>query len=94
MPNHMLCAAYDINDYKRNEEALRNQEVQDALFRLISLISYEINTPLANIKNILFLLRTSASDQSDIRYLQWMEEEIERLARIPRRLSTLPVANS
>ena len=94
MPSHMLCAAYDINDHKRNEEALRNQEVQNALVRLISLVSYEINTPLANIKNILFLLRTSASDQSDIRFLQWMEEEIERLARIPRSLLTLPVANS
>jgi PAS domain S-box-containing protein len=95
MPRQILCAARDISGYKRHEETLRDQAVQAALVRLVSHVSYEINTPLANIRNMLFLLKNAvASDHPDTKYVQWMEEEIERIARTLRRLSAPSQANS
>jgi PAS domain S-box-containing protein len=87
-PHQMLCAARDISNHKRHQETLRDQAVQAALVRLVSHVSYEINTPLANLRNMLFLLKNAvASDHPDTKYVQWMEEEIERIAQTLRRLS-------
>ena len=49
---HDRCSApaRDITLRKRNEETIRNLEVQAALSQMVSYVAYEINKPLANIK--------------------------------------------
>lgn len=94
-PRQLLCIARDITNRKRNEEALRDEAVQAALGRWTFHVSYEINNPLANIKNILFLLRDALTpDHPDAHYLAWTEDEVERIAQTIRRLSSFSRANS
>jgi PAS domain S-box-containing protein len=93
-PRQMLCAARDITLRKRNEETVRNLEVQAALHHMASYVAYEINQPLANIKNLLFLLRNVVTpDHPDTKYLQWTEDEVERIAQTIRRISTMSQLN-
>jgi len=89
-PRQMLCAAQDITLRKRNEETVRNLEVQAALSHMASYVAYEINKPLANIKNMLFLLRNVVTpDHPDTKYLRWTEDEVERIAQTIRRISAV-----
>jgi PAS domain S-box-containing protein len=93
-PRQMLCAARDITLRKRNEETVRNLEVQAALSHMASYVAYEINKPLANIKNMLFLLRNVVTpDHPDTKYLRWTEDEVERIAQTIRRISTVSQLN-
>jgi nitrogen-specific signal transduction histidine kinase len=90
----MLCAARDITLRKRNEETVRNLEVQAALSHMASYVAYEINKPLANIKNMLFLLRNVVTpDHPDTKYLRWTEDEVDRIAQTLRRISTVSQLN-
>ena len=93
-PRQMLCAARDITLRKRNEETVRNLEVQAALSHMASYVAYEINKPLANIKNMLFLLRNVVTpDHPDTKYLRWTEDEVDRIAQTIRRISTVSQLN-
>lgn len=86
-PELILYAARDMTDYKKYEESLRQAEVLAALRRVSARIEREINTPLANIKNSLFLLRSALlPDHPDTKYLQWSEEEVDRIAEAVRQL--------
>jgi PAS domain S-box-containing protein len=90
-PHLMLCAVRDINSHKQNEEISRDLQIQATLGRLTSHLAYEINTPLANIKNLLFLLKkTLTPDHPEAKYLHWTEDEVERIALTIRRILTLP----
>ena len=88
LPDLILYAARDMTEHKKYEEVLRQGEVLTALSRMSMQIAHEINTPLANIKNSLFLLRKALfPDHPDTKYLQWSEEEVDRIAEIVRQIS-------
>ncbi|HXG22137.1 MAG TPA: PAS domain-containing protein [Methylomirabilota bacterium] len=95
MPQQVLCMARDITERKEQEQALRDQEVQAALKRMASLVAYEINNSLANLKNLLFLMKNALIlDHPDAKYFQWTEEEIDRVAQTVRRIATFSHADS
>jgi PAS domain S-box-containing protein len=88
-PQQILGAARDITERKRNEEMLRDQEILAALGRMASRVAHEINNPLANIKNSLFLLKSTAlRDHPDVKYLQWTEEEVDRITQVVKKITT------
>jgi len=89
LPRQILCAARDITERRKYEEAIREGEVLEARNRLAARVAHDINNPLANIKNSLFLLRNALlPDHPDAKYLRWSEEEVDRIAQVVRRLST------
>lgn len=88
-PGQILYAARDVTEHRKIEEAQRQSEVFVALNRLIAHLAHEINNPLANVKNSLFLLRNALlPNHPDAKYLRWSEEEIERIAQAVRQIST------
>lgn len=88
-PGQILYAARDVTKHRKIEEARRQSEVFVALTRLIAHLAHEINNPLANIKNSLFLLRNALiPNHPDAKYLRWSEDEVENLAQVVQRFST------
>jgi PAS domain S-box-containing protein len=87
LPRQILCAARDVTQHRRYKEAIREEEVQAAVNRLAARLVHDINNPLANIKNALFLLRNAlVPGHPDAKYLQWSEEEVDRIAQTVRRV--------
>jgi PAS domain S-box-containing protein len=94
IPQQVLGVARDITSRRRQEEVLRDREVLTALGRMAAHLAYEINNPLANIKNSLFLLKSTAlRDHPDAKYLQWTEEEVDRIAQVIKKIATPTLAN-
>lgn len=88
LPVQILCAARDVTERRKYEEAIREGAVLAALNRLAARIAHDINNPLANIKNSLFLLRNALlPNHPDAKYLQWSEEEVDRIAQTVQRIA-------
>lgn len=88
-PRQVLCAARNITEHRKYEEAVREGEVLAAMNRFAARLAHDINNPLTNIKNALFLLRNALLlDHPDAKYLQWSEEEVVRITQIVQRIST------
>ncbi len=88
-PGQILYAARDITQRRKIEEAQRQSEVFVALNRFVVHLAHEINNPLANVKNSLFLLRNALiPNHPDAKYLRWSEDEVEILAQVVQRFST------
>ncbi len=94
-----LGTATDIQDQKRNEEALRTAEKLSVTGRMAAAIAHEINNPLESMTNLLFLVRIEAEGNTRVlNYLDMAENELERISSITKqtlqfyRDPVLPVA--
>ncbi len=78
-----LGAATDVQDQKRNEEALRTAEKLSVTGRMAAAIAHEINNPLESLTNLLFLVRLEAEGNGRaMTYLDMAENELERISSI------------
>jgi PAS domain S-box-containing protein len=79
------CAAIDITDRKRTQEALIRSEKLASAGRLAASIAHEINNPLEAVTNLLYLTRhvTNLPDEAQ-QYISMASEELERVAHITR----------
>ncbi len=80
-----LGTATDLQDQKRNEEALRTAEKLSVTGRMAASIAHEINNPLESLTNLLFLVRLeSEGNQRALDFLDMTDSELERIATITR----------
>ncbi len=78
-----LGAATDVQDSKRNEEALRTAEKLSVTGRMAAAIAHEINNPLESLTNLLFLVRLEAEGNGRaMTYIDMAENELERISSI------------
>jgi PAS domain S-box-containing protein len=68
------------------EKSLRNQLIQSekfaALARLVGSVAHEINNPLQNVKNCLFLLRTETEPENCAEIIDMATAETKRMAEL------------
>ncbi len=80
-----LCTAFDLQDQKLNEEALRTAEKLSVTGRMAAAIAHEINNPLESMTNLLFLVRLeSENNPRALEFLSIAEAELERISSITR----------
>ena len=79
---HVVSVCEDINQRKRAEEILEQQEQMAAIGRLTSSIIHEINNPLEAVLNLIYLARRSADLKEAGSYLRDAEEELGRACDI------------
>lgn len=78
-----LCTAFDLQDQKLNEEALRTAEKLSVTGRMAAAIAHEINNPLESITNLLFLVRLeSEGNPRALEFLAMTDNELERISSI------------
>jgi PAS domain S-box-containing protein len=81
----VTCAAIDITERKRAQEALIRSEKLASLGRMAATISHEINNPLEGVMNLLYLANTCPGLPPLARqYLEAASEESARIAHITR----------
>jgi two-component system, sporulation sensor kinase A len=81
---------HDISDRKRTEQMLRENEKLAATGRIAARIAHEINNPLAGIRNSFLLIKDGISpDHPYFSYVNRIETEIDRIARIVRQMFDL-----
>ena len=77
---------YEIRDqmeqYRLAEEALRKSEKLAVAGRLAASIAHEINNPLESVTNLLFLMRSSTTDEKIEEYGRLAEQELARVTEI------------
>ena len=74
----------DISTQKRMEQSLLQAEKIASAGRMAATIAHEINNPLEAIANLLFLLRSSITDQAALQLLDTAESELARVSHIAR----------
>ena len=79
---YMVGINLDVTQRKSTEEALRRSEKLAVAGRLAASISHEINNPLESVTNLLYLIRSSATDEATLGYATSAEEELARVAEI------------
>jgi PAS domain S-box-containing protein len=81
---------HDVSERTRTERRLRENEKLAATGRIAARVAHEINNPLAGIKNSFLLLRDSIpANDPYFHYVTRIETEIDRIARIVRRMFDL-----
>lgn len=77
---------YQIRDqmlqYANAQEALRRSEKLAVTGRLAASIAHEINNPLEAVTNLLYLIRTDATQENLEKYLGEAEQELARVTEI------------
>lgn len=76
----ILATAFDVTDRKNAEETLRKTEKLAATGRLAASIAHEINNPLEAITNLLYLVRSDATNAA--KYLELADQELKRVAHL------------
>jgi PAS domain S-box-containing protein len=79
---HLISICEDINERKRAERVLEQQEQMAAIGRLTSSIVHEINNPLEAVHNLIFLAQHSANIDEARLHLKVAEEELSRASEI------------
>jgi len=72
----------DVSDRKRAEQSLIQAEKIAATGRMAATIAHEVNNPLEALMNLLYLLRSSITDEEGMNYLSTAEGELERVSHI------------
>ena len=75
----LVSICEDINERKRAERVLEQQEQMAAIGRLTSSIVHEIANPLEAVHNLLFLAQNAPSLQDAKSHLQTAEEELNQV---------------
>lgn len=78
----VTVAAHDITGQKLAEEALRKSEKLAVAGRLAASIAHEINNPLESVTNLLYLVKTTATDDQTLTYAAMAEEEMARVSNV------------
>jgi signal transduction histidine kinase/HAMP domain-containing protein len=93
------AVAVDTTQHKKSEEALRRSEKLAATGRLAASIAHEINNPLEAVTNLLYLLQSHVSlDTEATQYAEMAQHELARVSQITQqtlrfyRQSTQPTA--
>jgi PAS domain S-box-containing protein len=79
---HLISICEDINERKRAERVLEQQEQMAAIGRLTSSIVHEINNPLEAVHNLIFLAQHSGNLDEARSHLKVAEEELSRASEI------------
>ena len=79
---YMVGINFDVTNQKLSEEALRKSEKLAVAGRLAATIAHEINNPLESVTNLLYILRTSSTDQQTLELVGTAEEELSRVSQI------------
>jgi PAS domain S-box-containing protein len=79
---HLISICEDINQHKRAERILEQQEQMAAIGRLTSSIVHEINNPLEAVLNLIFLAQHSSDLNQAQCYLRDAQEELGRVCEI------------
>ena len=78
-----IVALSDIDQQKKSESALIQNEKLAAVGRLAASISHEINNPLESVTNLLYLARLSSALPDEVRgYLDMADHELARVSQI------------
>lgn len=89
-PGTIIAVTRDITARKRAEDMLHESEKLAAAGRLAARIAHEINNPLAGIRNSFLLIEDAIPRHHPyFSYLVRIEKEIDRIARIVRRMFDL-----
>jgi len=89
-PGMIIAVTRDITQRKRAEDLLHESEKLAAAGRLAARIAHEINNPLAGIRNSFLLIEDAIPRHHPYySYLERIENEIDRIARIVRRMFDL-----
>lgn len=72
----------DVSDRKRVEQSLLQAEKIAATGRMAATIAHEINNPLEAVMNLLYLLRSTITDEEGLIYLATAESELGRVSHI------------
>lgn len=89
-PGMIIAVTRDITARKRAEDMLHESEKLAAAGRLAARIAHEINNPLAGIRNSFLLIEDAIPRHHPyFSYLVRIEKEIDRIARIVRRMFDL-----
>ncbi len=81
---------HDISRKKRDERKLRENEKLIATGRIAARVAHEINNPLAGIKNSFLLIKDAIpADHTYSDFVERIENEIDRIARIVRQMLDL-----
>jgi PAS domain S-box-containing protein len=79
---HLISICEDINERKRAERVLEQQEQMACIGRLTSSIVHEIANPLEAVHNLIFLAQHSANLDEARSHLKVAEEELGRASEI------------
>ncbi|SNS79626.1 PAS domain S-box-containing protein [Granulicella rosea] len=77
-----VCMVMDVEDQRRAEAALRQNEKLAAVGRLSSSIAHEINNPVDAAMNLLYLAREQTADAEIRSLLEIADSELKRVANI------------
>ncbi|WP_263417985.1 PAS domain S-box protein [Terriglobus albidus] len=76
--------ARDITQEKKTERALRMTERLASVGRMAATVAHEINNPLEAVTNLVYLAKSSAIREDVQKYLNSIDEELERIAHLTR----------
>ena len=80
----MVLVFRDITMERRTQEALLANEKLAVAGRLAATIAHEIHNPLDSVSNLLYLMRTGATEDESKQFMEMAEQELARVTQISR----------
>lgn len=80
----MVLVFRDITMERRTQEALLANEKLAVAGRLAATIAHEIHNPLDSVSNLLYLMRTGATEDESRQFMDMAEQELARVTQISR----------
>ncbi len=80
----MVLVFRDITMERRTQEALLASEKLAVAGRLAATIAHEIHNPLDSVSNLLYLMRTGATEDESKQFMDMAEQELARVTQISR----------
>jgi signal transduction histidine kinase len=80
----MVLVFRDITMERRTQEALLASEKLAVAGRLAATIAHEIHNPLDSVSNLLYLMRTGATEDESRLFMDMAEQELARVTQISR----------
>ncbi|HEY6374449.1 MAG TPA: ATP-binding protein [Edaphobacter sp.] len=80
----MVLVFRDITMERRTQEALLASEKLAVAGRLAATIAHEIHNPLDSVSNLLYLMRTGATEDESKQFMDMAEQELTRVTQISR----------
>jgi PAS domain S-box-containing protein len=74
----------DITLERKTQDALLASEKLAVAGRLAATIAHEIHNPLDSVSNLLYLMRTGATEEESVQFMDMAEQELARVTQISR----------